>query len=86
MTSLSKQLRKAAVIGAKLAPGAVTASKVAAHSLTGAQINAAALGQVPIAAHAIDADQLGGESPFAFQSHVSATPGGTFMALHWVRP
>ncbi len=65
----TQKLRNGAVTHAKLHANAVTAINVVDNSLTGAQINASTLGTVPNAAHATDADNLGGSPASDYRLH-----------------
>ncbi len=73
-------------MAADLGAGAVDASKVADNSLGGAQIDESSLAQVPAAqnavqatsaATAVNATQLGGQSPAAFQQRIGGTCTGS---------
>jgi hypothetical protein len=71
----TKQLKRSAVTGDKLANGAVTALKVKGRSLTGAQINASTLGTVPSALRALQAgaaDHAAGADHAAAADHAVA--------------
>ena len=75
----SIQLRRHAVTNSKIAPGAVSASRVKENTLTGTEINEAALGQVPSADranHASSADTAGS----AVNAQNAATLGGLSAA------
>ncbi len=83
-----RQLRTGAVTNSKLARGAVTASKVKTGSITGTQVAESKLGTVPRAAaaanaaHATNADTLGGLGPAAFQRRIAgACTGGRSIRL-----
>lgn len=72
----SRQIINGQVKNADLSTNAVTGAKVAPDSLGGAQIDEASLAQVPTAATALDAGQLGGKAPSAYQQRVTGTCSG----------
>jgi hypothetical protein len=55
------------VTGKKLKNGTITGTQVKKDSLTGTQIKESSLGKVPNAAHADNANTLGGKGPGAFE-------------------
>lgn len=61
-----KDVKKGSLTGKQIKKGSLTGNQVKNGSLTGTQIKASSLGQVPNAAHADNADKLGGKSASDF--------------------
>ena len=86
----TKQLKTSAVTKKKIANQAVTGTKVRPNTLGATQINESSLGQVPSAASALNATQLGGKTASAFvgagriafgKGSAVATPATTVLTL-----
>ncbi|HEU0025278.1 MAG TPA: hypothetical protein VFQ12_11630 [Thermoleophilaceae bacterium] len=76
-------LKKNSVTGKKIKKNAVTGTKVKNNSLTGADVREPTLAEVPSAANATNATQLGGAAADDYRRYSGAIPSGKTVIGAW---
>lgn len=79
----NSDIARGAVSNSKLRNGAVSTAKLRNNAVTGEKVNEASLGQVPSAATAANATQLGGKTPTGYLQFGGTIPAGTTVIGNW---